>query len=190
MTGFQIATLVVVAVWLGVLTVAVLVLIRQVALVDLRVGSGRPGGMDDGPEIGTDLPIEVQAVLPRVDHGPAYLLFLAPTCGPCVEIATQLPAHDLQRPVLALFAGDDRMAADFQAILGSDVVPVRDPAATVVAQALQINITPFALQIENGMITGKAHLQSADDLVRLIDAYAVSDAAELAARGGTSNGRR
>lgn len=189
MTGLEVTALALVALWLGVLTVLVLASVRQIALLDLRIELGPTvSAAADGPEIGTDLPEAAAAALPVSNgDGPAYLLFLSPTCAPCVEIISQLHHRDVRRPVYALFSGDDRMAADFEAMFPSNIQSLRDPAATEVARAVNVNVTPFALQVENQIVTGRAHLRSADDFLRLIDAYQVSDAAELAHRGG-SNG--
>jgi hypothetical protein len=184
MSGLEIGALALAAVWLAVLTVVVLASVRQIALLDLRVELGSPNrAASDGPEIGSDLPESAAAALSTVNgDGPSYLLFVSPTCAPCVEIASQLHHREMPRPVYALFSGDDRMASDFDAMFPPHIETLRDPIASDVAQALNINVTPFALQVENHVITGRAHLRSADDLVQLIEAYAVSDAAELAQR--------
>jgi thiol-disulfide isomerase/thioredoxin len=190
--------------WLGVLTIVVIALVRQVAVVAVRLETGTYSPeLREGPEIGSDLPddaVEALASLNggprravsasgRLSDGPAYLLFVSPSCSPCLEITSDLARHELRRPVLALFSGKDRMADEYETAFPPTVRTVRDPVATQVAQALGVSVTPFALQIENNVVTGKAHLEAAEDLIRLIDAYEISGAADLAKRGGVTDGR-
>lgn len=75
------------------------------------------------------------------------------------------------------------MADDFASLFPPGVVAIiRDPDATAVAEALGVAVTPFAIEVESRVVTGKAYLRDVSDLVRLRDAREVSDAAEIAER--------
>lgn len=204
MSGLEVLALALTAVWLGVLTVVVVALVRQVAVVAVRLESGTYSTeLREGPEIGSDLPQEAVEALaslnggvPRsasgfghVSDGPVYLLFVSPSCSPCLRITSDLGRHKLRRPVLALFAGKDRMADEYETSFPPTVRTVRDPVATQLAEALGVSVTPLALQIENDVVTGKARPEAAEDLIRLMDAYEISGAADLAKRGGVTRGR-
>lgn len=186
MSGLEVGAVTLVALWLGVLTLVVLVLVRQVAIIGARpqLDAQSSPQSEAGLLIGTKVPADAQAALGDLNGGPVYLLFLSPTCRPCVEIASELSRQSFRRPVLALFAGNDDMAADFQALFPPTFHVIRDPAATSVAEALEVHGAPFALQIESGVLTGKARLRGVEDLAGFIEAYDRSGAADIAKWGG------
>lgn len=188
MSGLEVVALMVVALWLGVLTVVVLVLVRQVAIIDVRpqleAQSAQP---EVGLLIGTKVPPDAAAALGELNGGPVFLLFLSPTCRPCIEIASEISRQSFRWPILALFAGTGDIAADFQALFPPTVHVIRDPAATSVAEGLEVRGAPFALQIENGVLTGKARLRGVEDLTGFIEAYDRSEAADIAKWGGMNN---
>lgn len=67
MSGLAVAALVLTSVWLGVLTLIV-VLVRQIGLLTVRLSvAGHTHLTDDGPEPGSDVPEEVTAALPDLE---------------------------------------------------------------------------------------------------------------------------
>jgi hypothetical protein len=177
MRSAELTALFLVAGWLAVLTLTVLLVVRQVAWISIRVEQ-RGGTRLRGPDIGTFLPDDI---LPSLNDDVSYLLFVSPTCGPCLKIASELQTQELGGArLLALFAGQDGIADDFASLFPPEVEIIRDPDATAVAEALDVALTPFTLEVESRVITGKAYLRDVSDLLRLIEAREVSDAAEIA----------
>ena len=112
--------------------------------------------------------------------GLTYLLFTSPTCGPCVELVENFDNVTLNGShVLAPVTSDDDMARDFIGMFPPAITVVRDPIAGRLFELLNVNATPFAIEIEGGVVTGKAYLRGVHDLNNLIAARATSDAAEI-----------
>ena len=86
MSARAIAALVLVCIWLGVLTLVLVLLVRQVGLLTVRLSvAGEAASLDnDGPEIGSSVPEDVAVVLPDQAEEHAYLLLidLPPLLGP------------------------------------------------------------------------------------------------------------
>jgi hypothetical protein len=179
-TTLEVVALVAVAGWLALLTLGLLLTIRQVALVMVRLDTGATES-DDGPMIGMPVPREAIDVLPDLDLELRYLLFLTPNCGPCGTLASELDDPRLaEQPVIAVLRGDERGAGDLGARLPSRMARIEDPDASVIAESLRVRGAPFAVQVEHGIVSGRAVVAGADDLVRLVDAHAYSDAEEMA----------
>jgi hypothetical protein len=179
MNALVVTAIVLGSLWVATLTLVVLLLVRQIGLITVRLDTAG-SALDDGLGIGDSVPAEAVAALPAIGRDLAYLLFMSPSCEPCTEIAPQLGRHELGATVVALFSGTDEMADDFEAQLLPDVETVRDPAATRIAEALRVRSTPFAVEVENGIVTGKAYIRDISDLLRLISARDTSEAAEIA----------
>lgn len=181
MTDLQTIALALVALWLGAITLVVVLLVRQLGLVTLRldIGGGAPVPLADGPDIGEVVPEAVVARVPQLAQGLRYLLLVSPTCAPCHEIAPQLSGLVLEGQVVALVPGHAEVADDFAAMLPPSFDVVRDPVAVEVAKSLGMELTPAALEIEDGVVSGKAHLMRATDLRDLMNAREQSDAADI-----------
>jgi thiol-disulfide isomerase/thioredoxin len=181
--NLEVAALALTGLWLGVLTIVVVLLVRQLGLVTLRLElGGLSTPPSDGPDIGTSIPHEVSERLPQLGQGLNYLLLVSPTCVPCHELAPQLSAVAIEAPAraLALVPGSSEIADDFVPMLPVWYEVVRDPVATAVANALEMERTPAVLELEDGVVTGKAYVLRAADLQNLVDARARSDAADIA----------
>jgi hypothetical protein len=188
----QTIALIAALVWLFGLTLVLLLVVRQLGLITLRLESGLAGSSvvpREGPDVGTELPATVLDRLPALRAGLNYLLLVSPTCVPCHELASTLESVSVTARVAALVPGAPELADPFVELLPSDYEIVRDPDASEVANWLDLDRTPFALEIEDGIVTGRAHLFTASDLQRLVDARATSNAAEIAklAREGKSH---
>jgi hypothetical protein len=173
MSGLAIAALVLACVWLGILTLVVVVLVRQIGLLTVRLSNvSQPlSSEDDGPEIGSSVPEEVAAQLPELEGERAYLLLVAATCTPCRELIADIGEHYFEQTVTALVPGRVEAAEEFARFLPScGIRPVVDPQATTLAQALKIQSTPSVLEVERGTITRKAYLyDGGSDLIRFLE---------------------
>lgn len=180
MTTLEVVALVAVGAWLALLTLALGLTVRQVALVMIHLDTGTTAG-DDGPMIGMPVPREAIDVLPDLDRELRFLLFLTPNCGPCGTLASELEDRRLaSQPVIAVVHGDERGAAELGERLPSRMARIHDPHASVVAGSLNVRGAPFAVQVEYGIVSGRAVVAGVDDLLRLIDAHAYSDAEDMA----------
>ena len=172
MSALAIAALVLVCIWLGVLTLVVVLLVRQIGLLTVRlsVKSQAFSLDDDGPEVGSSLPEDVASVLPDQAEEYAYLLLISSTCTPCWELVTNLGEHHFEQKIVALVPGREEQANELAALLPSGMRVVLDPEATRLAGALQLESTPFVLEVERGTVTRKAYLhEGASDLIAFVE---------------------
>ena len=150
------AALVLICIWLGVLTLVVVLVVRQIGLLTVRLsvaGEATPLD-DDGPEVGSSLPEDVISVLPDQEEDPAYLLLISSTCTPCRELVADLQGkHRFEQKIVALVPGPEEMASELAALLPSGIRAVLDPQATELAEALDLACTPFALEVDRGTLT-------------------------------------
>lgn len=172
MTGAGLIVAALAILWLGALTMVTLALIRQTALLTIRVQ--RTGGQyapaADGLMTGREIPFEVAAALPEMAAGVTYVLLVSATCAPCRELAPQLGSIRLPERVTALVAGDGELGESLARLLPPEIRVIRDPDATQIANHLGIQSTPFVMELEGGRVTGKAYLHEATDFRRLVEA--------------------
>lgn len=193
MSGAGIAALILTTLWLGLITLLLLLIIRQIGLITVRLDRAEavPGTgphinvANDGPPIGSDVPAAVISSIPELTTGRHYILLISSICTPCRELVAEMQrvrfASD--QNLIALVPGRPETADSLIAMLPVGIRPVRDPeAADLARQHLHLQSTPYALQIEEGVITGKAYLYGLENLVQLIESYATSDAGEIAHR--------
>jgi hypothetical protein len=111
---------------------------------------------DDGPEIGSTLPEDVAEVMPEGE--PAYLLLISAGCDPCRELVAELDGHRFEQKVVALVPGRQEQAGELAALLPPSIRVVLDPEATELAESLDLESTPFALEVKSGTVSRKVHL--------------------------------
>jgi hypothetical protein len=173
MSGLAIAALLLACAWLGVLTLVVVLLVRQVGLLSVRLSSASqlPSLDDDGPEIGSSVPQEVAAELPELEGERSYLLLVAATCTPCRELIADIGERHFEQTVTALVAGREEEAEELVGFLPScGIRPVVDPEATLLARKLGIRSTPFIVEVKRGTITRKAYLwDGGSDLIEFLE---------------------
>jgi hypothetical protein len=83
-------------------------ILRSLGTVLLQVGPMRYGDVEEGPEPGTLVDVEMLKTPP-----PAMILFMGPTCELCSPVAAALPAVRNSYPdlhVVAVVVGDDENA--------------------------------------------------------------------------------
>ena len=158
MSALAIAALVLVCAWLGVLTFVVMLLVRQVGLLTVRFSMATQAMSldDDGPDIGSSLPEDVAEVMPEGDR--AYLLLISEGCDPCRELVAELDGHRFEQKIVALVPGRQEQAGELAALLPRDIKVVLDPEAIQLVESLDLESTPFVLEVEGGIVTRKVHL--------------------------------
>jgi hypothetical protein len=158
MSALAIVALVLVCAWLGVLTFVVMLLVRQVGLLTVRFSMATQAMSldDDGPDIGSSLPEEVAEVMPEGNR--AYLLLISEGCDPCRELVAELDGHRFEQKMVALVPGRQEQAAELAALLPRDIKVVLDPEAIQLVESLDLESTPFVLEVEDGIVTRKVHL--------------------------------
>ena len=170
MSALAIAALVLVCVWLGVLTLVVVLLVRQIGLLTVRLSvADRALSVDnDGPEVGSSVPEDV--ALPDLEEERAYLLLFSAGCTPCRELVADLGDRRFEQNIVALVPGSEEQASELAALLPPGIRAVLDPEASSLAESLKIQSTPFALEVERGTITRKAYLyEGASDLIGFVE---------------------
>jgi hypothetical protein len=170
MSALAIAALVLVCAWLGVLTFVVMLLVRQVGLLTVRLTMATQAMSldDDGPEVGSSLPEDVAEVMPERER--AYLLLISADCDPCRELVAELDGHRFEEKVVALVPGRREQASELAALLPPDIRVVLDPEATQLAESLDLESTPFALEVESSTVIRKVHLYGgASALVEFVE---------------------
>jgi hypothetical protein len=175
MSALAIAALVLVCIWLGVLTLVVVLLVRQIGLLTVRLSvASQAFSLDnDGPEVGSSLPEEVTSVVPELMEERSYLLLISSSCTPCRELVSDLQGEQRfeEQKIVALVPGHEDQAREMAALLPPGIRVVLDPDAARVAGAIDLESTPFAVEVERGMVTRKVFLhEGAADLVAFVEA--------------------
>jgi hypothetical protein len=158
MSALAIVALVLVCAWLGVLTLVVVLLVRQIGLLTVRLSMATQtiSLNDDGPEVGSGLPEDVAEVMPEEEQ--AYLLLISASCDPCRELMAELDGRRFEQRIVALVPGRKEQASGLAALLPPGMQAVFDPEATQLAESLDLESTPFAVEVERGTVNRKAHL--------------------------------
>jgi hypothetical protein len=172
MSALAITALVLVCAWLGVLTLVVVLLVRQIGLLTVRlsVASQTLSLDDDGPEVGDSVPEDVASVLPDLEEERSYLLLISAGCTPCRELVVDLGEHSFEQKIVALVPGREEQASELAALLPSGIRVVLDPEATELAESLELESTPFAIEVEGGTVTRKTYLhEGASDLIAFVE---------------------
>lgn len=201
MSGVEVAAVVVTGVWLGVLTLVMVLVVRQIALLTARVDHaavfGPPTKLapeDEGPKIGSRIEGTVLRLIPELGAPSAHLLLLSASCSPCREFADLRGEHlPVDRPVVVLVPGRAELADGIERMLPVTVTTVRDPEATEIAQLLRMQTVPSAITIANGVVTAKTmSLNLVDQFRQFIEssgAPAMSNGSEALAAKGVEHGR-
>lgn len=172
MSGLAIAALALVGIWLGALTLVVVLLVRQVGLLTIRFSAAAQSLSpdNDGPEVGSDVPEDVTSALPELEGERAYLLLASASCTPCRELVDDIGDRRFEQKIIALVPGNEEQAGELAGLLPSGIRPVLDPEATRLAGTLEIESTPFAVEVERGTVTRKTYLyEGAADLVEFLE---------------------
>jgi hypothetical protein len=69
-----------------------------------------------------------------------------------------LDGHRFEQNVVALVPGGQEQAGELAALLPPGVKVVLDPEATHLAESMDLESTPFVLEVEGGIVNRKVHL--------------------------------
>lgn len=171
---------VVVALWLIVVSMAVLLCVRQIGALMIRVElAGRGAGSSIAPTIGYRVSAALAQRVPILTEGPKLVVLLSTTCDPCLDLIAELrrgvgPVNlgPEDRVILLRTEGDP--AAD---AVTRDLEPharvIAGSAGEDVARQLGMTTTPTAVFIVNGEVIGTGvahHVAELDELTRSISA--------------------
>lgn len=178
MTGLELTAVIAIAVWLAALSFVVVLVTRQLGLVTVRLSLVAPHAPADeaGPEVGSAVPSEAGALIGR-DGQPTVLLLLSATCDSCRSLASRLGEREVDVNTVALVAGRQPLASGIGELLPSGIDTRFDPEASQIAQRLGLEMVPFGVRIDAGIVSMKAYLHTPDDVGRL-------------KRGGRADGTR
>lgn len=166
MSGLELAALAGIAVWLIVLSVVTLLVTRQISLITVRLSLLAPHSPaeDSGPEIGATIDPHAQEMLGGRD---GVILLLSATCGTCRSLASLLSADDLSPSTVVLVSGTPRLAAGVAELIRPQVDLRFDPDATALANALNLEMVPFGIRVDSGVVSMKGYIQTPHDVMRL-----------------------
>lgn len=163
------ATLIFLGAWMAVLTLVVLLLVRQVALLSVRLSLPDAAGLmaNDGPELDSTVPEEVQFMTATSFPDRVVLVAFSAGCAPCREIAVGLNENHFDSALTVLLQGEPEMADPVAAVIPDSFDIVRDPDANRIVEALRIRSVPFAVVAEKNVVIAKAYLHTTSDLLSL-----------------------
>jgi hypothetical protein len=159
------------SIWLAVTTLVTLNLIRNVGALSTRLQSlQHRSPHEDGLPIGSHVPASVKNICPKVATHTYLILLLhaEPTCTPCQRVLAALTTNDLPRTLIIMPGPPSEMREVAQSVLDSSspqVCLVLGPSASDLQASLGLTTTPFALAVEDGIITSKRYLYSENDLL-------------------------
>lgn len=174
-----VVTIAVASAWLLVLTVALLLCIRQLGALTVRMQLLAVGGgvHTHGSSIGFRISDELVQLEPEIANGRRVVLLISSTCTTCAELLDEFargrPPSSLRLPdeLVALLPGDTNDGAHQAAVEAFDGRGrvVLDPVATTLARGLKMANVPSALLVEDGLITGNLlFVEDVDQIDRLV----------------------
>lgn len=167
----------VIGLWLVVLTIAVMLCVRQIAIQRVRqeqLVRGGAGSAGTGPTVGFSVAPTLAQSRPGLVRPRALVVVLSGNCANCMQVIEEWEAGEGPsliggEDVMLLVTGQDgppsRDAARRLEVFGN---VVREPEASQLAQSLNMTYRPSALVLEEGLITGTAILEHARELDDLL----------------------
>jgi methylamine dehydrogenase accessory protein MauD len=163
----------------GVLTVVLLALTREVALLRLQLGP-EPGALatKDGPKIGADAPPLQGALLAggkisrAANSRPALVLFISPGCGPCRELLPHVRKFARGRKDIDLYLVSQSDLANARALAEAYeiVTPVVVDPDLAISRQFRVERTPYGLAMDGDwVLRSKGVTNTVDHLEALAD---------------------
>jgi hypothetical protein len=179
MNAVSVITIAITAAWLLILTVALLLCIRQLGAMTVRMQLLAVGGGANrhGSSIGFRVSDDLVRLEPEIGNGRRVVLLTSTTCTTCAELLAEFAAGHrpaslhLPDELVALLPGDSKDGAHQAAVAAFEgrARVVVDPAATVLARGLKMANVPSALLVENGLITGNLlFVEGVEQIDRLV----------------------
>jgi hypothetical protein len=159
------------AIWLGILTLVMLLVIRQIGILTIKLVHVDTSSLleNDGPELGSPVPSETLTFLPELASGHTNLLLISAQCMPCRELVTELTHHRLEPQVITLLSGREELADELATLLPNNFRIIRDPDASSIAETLKIKSTPFSVAFQDQVVVNKAYVYSIDTFVDFVN---------------------
>lgn len=144
------AEAVILAVWLGAMSLVTLVVAREAGLMRARVALVG-AAMGHGPEVGALVPRELRAS-PGVRR---VVLFLSGGCPSCHQLAAEIAAAEPDN-LLAIVTGEGDDVEELARSLPTDLPAVTGVQAQTIAERSGVHVQPFAIAVEGSLVVGKA----------------------------------
>lgn len=176
LTGLAWTLVVALVVWHIVVTVVLLVLLRQVAVLSVVTGLRKAPQGEARLVIGGAIPVTMSRAVPELSQPGtfSYVVWLTGQCLACRTFADELlgqQGSDFTDPIVILLTGSDAGARQTVERLSGRVSNILlDPAASEVVNELGLDAYPFALEVEGGVIAGWTGVRSMNDLIVLRNA--------------------
>lgn len=177
---------------IGVLSVVVVALVRQLGVLTVRLNPAAGYELDEGPQPGTNFPVESFETLAGDDltlggsgGEPTVVMFVSPGCGMCTSLAPSFrsvhKAYAREAGRLVIAVTTDRPTAVAYArehkLKGLDVI-----AAGHLAKQLNVTSTPYAVAVgSNGVVAKRGITNALEHLEEMMS---------LALRGTSFNNGR
>jgi len=180
MSSLVVAALVAASVWLLILTVGLLLCIRQLGALMVRtelIARGAGGAQAHGAVVGFELSEDLLQSAPMLREGRRVVLLLSATCTTCEqlveEFATVGPSATLSLPeeLVVLLVQDDGGERGDEAVeaMTPYATVLRGPEATQIARGLRLANLPSAIYLQDRRIAGSLafvdRLSQIDDLL-------------------------
>jgi thiol-disulfide isomerase/thioredoxin len=138
---------------------------RQVGTILLQMAPPRPGDLEGGPDL------ETQVRLPALaDDRAAVVMFLAPDCHPCRQLLPSLPVFARHYPefeLLPIVVGED---AALRESFANELTPNGQADMSHVFAEWNVRGTPFAVGIDDhGIVRSKGVVNNLDQLEALAE---------------------
>ncbi|HVC86313.1 MAG TPA: hypothetical protein VNC40_02685 [Gaiellaceae bacterium] len=167
------------SVWMVVLTVAIMLCIRQLGglTVRLELVARGGGGYAHGASVGFRISDALIRLYPDLGRGRRILVLVSSTCTTCARLIEEFrqfgppPAITAPEELIALVAGhEEQQANQIVETLEGMAAIIREPLATELARGLRLANVPSALLIDDGLITGSLvfvdHVAQLEELLR------------------------
>jgi hypothetical protein len=166
MSALETVALVAAGIWIGVLSLVVILLVRQVGLLTVRLDRQREeeAPVMEGIPLGEALPQDVVTALPAMNGSATYVLLLGGMCPPCQQLALGMKDESPQQAIVAVISGEEGGDAIAE-LLAPHAQVVREPQASAIANGLGVATTPFAVEVVSGEVVGKAVVRGLDHLM-------------------------
>ncbi len=170
MNPLEVITITIVSGWLLVLSVATLVVIRQSAILTVRLNRVKGNFTEKiGLDLGVAAPASVATLVPEVTRPRGYVVLTSSSCTACHELVPGLQALRIEPNVVALVPGSSHAAVQLAEQFPPWIRVIRDPEASAIAQALEVDRTPYGMEFQQGKMSAKVYLHKPADLAELFE---------------------
>ncbi len=179
-SNLLVITVIALAAWCAVLTLLLVLTVRQISILTVRVGMLSPGlgsgGLeDDGPPLGTLLPSHVAKLLPEQALVHSNIILIAATCSGCRRLVEAFRGLTLRSDTLVLLAGEQTLGDALESEIPGAVQVLRDPEATRIAEGLGIQSTPFAITVDQSVVTDKGYVFEPSAIIPRLEENGLED---------------